>query len=111
MFWFTISVIGLWFGVAWAFVGVMHAKVLYERGDLGVFWLVTILPLAIVGLLLDFVFNQALGWLIFGRWPWHRWRPLFTSRVKWERANASGWRLKVAMWWQRQLNRIDAGHV
>jgi hypothetical protein len=97
-----------WFTLMGSFVLVMRAKrLMKEEGDLSLFWLVNILPWAVVGLLLDLAFNLTAGTIMYMELPREL---LFTARTK-RHMNSDGWRLDVAEFWKRQLNQIDPGHV
>lgn len=102
-----VTAVALWFAVHWAFVAVMHAKAMRERGDLRTYWLVMLLPLAAVGLVLDCAFNLTFGTLMFRELPREL---LFTSRCK-RHFRGDGRRKRLAGWWARQLNTFDPGHV
>jgi hypothetical protein len=97
----------LWFGVTGIYVLVMHAKSLRETGGLSTFWMVNILPWAVVGLLLDVAFNVTFGTLMFRELPREL---LFTSRVQ-RHYMTDGSRGRMAAFWARQLNQIDATHI
>lgn len=97
----------IWFGVTGIYVLVMHAKSLRETGGLSTFWMVNILPWAIVGLLLDVVFNLIFGTVMFREFPREL---LFTSRVQ-RHYRTEGSRGRMAEFWARQLNQIDATHI
>lgn len=97
-----------WFTLMGSFVLVMRAKrMLADGGELSLFWLVNILPWALVGLVLDAAFNATAGTIMYLELPREL---LFTSRTKRHRDD-EGWRGDVARWWKRQLNQIDPGHV
>lgn len=95
-----LAAIALWFGVHWAFVGLMYAKTL----KLTLYWKVMLAPLAVIGFALDVAFNVVFGTLMFRELPHEL---LFTDRVK--RHFADGDRL--AAWWARNLNLVDPGHI
>jgi hypothetical protein len=101
-----LAVVGLWFGVHWAFVAVMHAKAV--RAQLSLYWKVMIYPLAAIGLVLDVAFNVVFGSLMFLELPREL---LFTSRCKRHFRGSTGRRQRLAAWWGRQLNAFDPGHV
>lgn len=99
--------IAIWLGVHWAYVAVMHAKAVHERGELTIYWRVMLLPLAVVGLLLDVAFNLTFGTLMFRELPREL---LFTARCQ-RHVRGVGRRRPLALWWARQLNQFDPGHV
>lgn len=109
--WLAVSLVGLWFSVTFVFVGVMHARVLYERDELTLFWRVHILPWAILGVFLDGAFNFTFGWVMFREWPWDTGEILFSGRVQWHVRHSHNWRYALALFWGRQLNAIDPGHI
>ena len=106
--WLIVSLVGLWVSVIWAFVATMHAKALNESGTLTLFWKVHILPLALIGVVLDFAFNMTFGTIMFREVPHEL---LFTSRVKRHFRESNGRRLRLAGFWRTQLNLMDPGHV
>ena len=101
------AIVGLWFVVHWAFVAVMHAKAVKERGAITTYWLVVLLPLVVLGLVLDLAFNLTFGSVLFRELPREL---LFTSRCK-RHIGGTGSRQRMAAFWQRQLNQFDPGHV
>lgn len=103
------AVIG-WFVLAGAFVLVVHAQKLRRQGRLTPFWYAHVLPWAVVGIALDVAFNLLVGWILFAESPIPReW--LFSDRVTRHFLDSSGWRESQAVWWARQLNAIDPGHI
>lgn len=48
-----LTAVAVWFAVHWAFVAVMHAKAVRERGALSPYWLVMMLPLSVAAVVLD----------------------------------------------------------
>ena len=105
---YALAVIaGLWLGVHWAFVAVMHAKAVKERGSLTAYWSVILLPLALAGLILDAAFNLTFGTVLYRELPREL---LFTARCK-RHIAGEGSRQRMAAFWQRQLNQFDPGHV
>lgn len=102
-----LACVGLWFGVHWAFVAVMHANAVRKRGSLSTYWLVTLLPLAVIGVLLDVAFNLTFGTLMYLELPREL---LFTARCQ-RHIRGSGRRQRLAAFWAKQLNQFDAGHI
>ena len=98
---------GIWLGVIWAYIAVMHAKAVNERTGLSLFWKVHVLPLAVVGITLDFVFNMTFGTVMFRELPHEL---LFSSRVQ-RHVRNGGKRFALAVFWARQLNTFDPGHI
>jgi hypothetical protein len=98
----ALALVGLWFAVHWAFVAIMHAKAI--RSELTLYWRVMLWPLALIGLVLDVAFNVVFGSIMFREIPREL---LFTSRVQRHAAAGSA----LALWWARQLNQFDPGHV
>lgn len=96
----------IWFGTCWSFVAVMHAKALMQRGELSKFWKVNLAPLAVLGLLLDAVFNVTFGTLLFHELPREL---LFSARVQrhW-RADKGN---RMAAFWADTLNQMDHDHI
>ncbi len=102
-----LAVVGLWFGVHWAFIAVMHAKAVSERQGLSLYWKVHILPLALVGLALDAAFNLTFGTVMFRELPHEL---LFSSRVQ-RHVRSGGKRFGLATFWARTLNTFDPDHI
>jgi len=102
-----IALAALWFGVTGCFVLVMHAKKLKEAGQLNTFWTFNILPWAVIGITLDFIFNVIAGTLIFRELPREL---LFSSRVQ-RHYRSEGFRGRMAEFWANQLNAIDPTHI
>lgn len=103
----AIYAIAIWLGVHWAYPAVMAAKAAIERGSLTLYWKVNLLPLALIGVLLDFAFNYTFGWM-FLKVP----RPiLFSSTVQHWYRNGDGWRLRLARFYGRNLNVFDDSHI
>jgi hypothetical protein len=94
--------------VIWAYIAVMHAKAVNERDGLSLFWKVHVLPLALLGLLLDAAFNLTFGVLMFRELPHEL---LFSSRVQRHVSVGHGQRFGLAMFWARQLNTFDQDHI
>lgn len=99
--------VGLWLGVHWAFVAVMHARAVRKAGGLSRYWFVTLLPLTVGALVLDVLFNLTFGTLLYLELPREL---LFTTRCK-RHIEGEGRRYRMAAFWQRQLNQFDPGHV
>jgi hypothetical protein len=97
-----VAAVGLWFGVHWAFVAIMHAKAV--RSQLTLYWKVMLWPLAAIGLALDVAFNVVFGSLMFLELPREL---LFTSRCQRHAHKGS----RLALWWAKQLNAFDPGHI
>jgi hypothetical protein len=98
---------GIWLGVHWSFVAVMHANAVRKRGELSTYWLVMLLPLAVVGLLLDVAFNLTFGTVMYLELPREL---LFTARCQ-RHFRGERWRQRLAAFWAKQLNAFDSGHV
>lgn len=94
----------LWLGVCWSFVAIMNAKRVLNTEGLSLFWKVTLVPLAVIGLVLDAVFNLTFGTAMFLELPREM---LFSARV--QRHYLKGSRL--AAWWKVQLNLFDEHHI
>lgn len=107
--WFVVGIVG-WFTLAGAFILVMHAKFLMEKGMLTLFWKVHVLPWLAIGLVLDIGFNLIFGWIVFAESPLPR-ELTFSSRVQRHYRFSDGWRERVAVFWATQLNAIDPGHI
>jgi hypothetical protein len=103
----VLSATVLWFGVHWAFVAVMHAKAIERAQGLTLYWRVILYPLAAIGLTLDAAFNLTFGTLMFRELPHEL---LFTARCQ-RHARGAGRRQRLALWWARQLNQFDTGHI
>ena len=92
----------------WLFTGGIHAKGMWERGQLNNFLKWSYAPLVFLVLLLDITFNLIFGTLFFREVP-REW--LFTNRVKRHIKTSRRRDLTVAMYWAGVLNSIDPGHV
>lgn len=104
-----LTAVAVWLGVVWAYIAVMHAKAVNERSGLSLFWKVHVLPLAVVGLVLDGVFNLTFGTLMFRELPHEL---LFSARVqRHARRQPADRRRDLAMFWARQLNTFDSEHI
>lgn len=104
-----LTAVAVWLGVHWSYLAVMHAKAVFERQGLSLYWKVHILPLAVVGLGLDLLFNVVFGTLMFRELPHEL---LFSSRVQRHvRRQPADWRRDLAMFWARALNTFDADHI
>jgi hypothetical protein len=107
-FWLLVSVVGLWFSVVIAFVTVMHAKAIIERGeDIHWFFGAPVLALGGLGLVLDVVFNWTIGCVIYHERP-HEWT--FTARCKRHKRKSFGWRQERALWWCAEMSKYDKTH-
>lgn len=105
---YALALVALWFGVTGCFVLVIHAKKLRDAGQLSLFWTVNVLPWAVLGLVLDAVFNVLAGTLMFFEVPRET---LFSSRVERHFRHSDGWRNRLAVFWAKQLNAIDPIHI
>ena len=106
--WLAVSIAGLYTGLVWAYVAVMHAKAVLERGE-QIHWVFKgpLYLLLAIGLPLDIAWNVIAGTLMFQELP----RELtFTSRLKRWKAEG-GRRGQRARWWAAELNKFDPGHV
>jgi hypothetical protein len=99
-----ILLIAIWLGVHWSFMALMYAKTL----PLSLYWKVHVYPLALIGIVLDVLFNLIFGTLMFRERP-HEW--LFTDRIQRHFNTSSGRRHWLASFWARNLNLVDPGHV
>jgi hypothetical protein len=107
----VVSLLGaLWFGVHWCYVLAMGAKAAYEKGALTTYWMVMLAVPLVVGVILDFVFQFTVGWVVFVETPF-RGGALFSGRVKYHFRNSDGWRLKLSKFWARNLNVFDPTHI
>lgn len=94
----------LWFGTVWSFVAVMNAKRLRIASRLTTFWYIHLMPLAVIGLVGDALFNILFGSVMFVERP-HEW--LFSDRVQ-RHYRTEGWRGRMAGFWAKNLNAVDA---
>lgn len=100
----------VWFGVHALYVVVTSAKAAMESGALTLYWKVMLFPAAALGLVLDFVFQFTFGWLMFLETPF-RGGLLFSGRVKHHFRYSYGWRLRLALFFAKQLNTFDPFHI
>lgn len=110
MFTTALLAAGLWFSVHTLYVVATSAKSAYEAGTLTLYWKVMLLPAALLGVALDFVFQFTFGWLMFLETPF-RGGALFSGRVKHHFRYGDGWRLKLAVFFARNLNVFDPTHI
>jgi len=96
------------FLAVWLFTGGIHAKGMFERGQIDPFLLRMYLPLLFVVLELDVTFNATWGTFIYRELP-REW--LFTTRTKRHITESKGRQLDAAKRWAFRLNAIDPGHV
>lgn len=99
------AVLVVWLGVHWSYVAIMAAKA--SRSILTPYWYVMLVPLVLVGFVLDIVFNLTFGWMFLER-PHEL---MFSSRVQRHFRQSVGWRKRLAIFWARNLNVFDAGHI
>ncbi len=110
LLWTALSVAGLWLVMMLLFIAVMHCKLILELEDrqLSLFWKVHIVPFAVIGVILDVVFNLTIGTVMFMELPKEL---LFTSRCKRHKHESPiGWRRDLAWFACKQLDQIDPGH-
>ncbi len=104
----ALSIAAFWLALVASFVAVMHGKRLIEDGGLSLFWRANLWPLAVIAFALDFVFDLVFGHLMFLDLRWHT---LFSNRVQWHYRRSGGWRFRLAVWWAKNLNQVDPGHI
>lgn len=104
---YLLATLAVWFGVHWSYLAVMHAKAVFERQGLSLYWKVHVLPLAVIGLALDAAFNVVFGTLMFREFPREL---LFSNRVQ-RHVRNGGKRFALAAFWARTLNTFDADHI
>lgn len=101
-----LAAVAVWFGVNTIYVVAMAAKAALASGRLTLYWKVMLAPAAVLGVVLDFVFQFTFGWLMFLETPF-RGGPMFSGRVQYHYSNSSGWRKRLARFWARNLNVFD----
>lgn len=104
----AIYAIAIYLGVHWAYVLVMGAKARLKT--LTKYWIAILLLPAIVGLVLDVLFQFTFGWVMFLETPF-RGGLMFSGRVQHHYRHSDGWRRRLAGWWARQLNVFDENHI
>lgn len=104
------TVVAVWFGVHTIYPLAMTVKEAYEAGRLTKYWIVMLVPVLVLGLVLDFVFQFTFGWLMFVETPF-RGGVFFSGRVQHHYRNSDGWRRDLAGFWARNLNVFDATHI
>lgn len=97
----------LWSTLVACFISSMYVHKLRREGTLTLFWLASMVIPATAGVALDALLNLTAGTVLFLELPREL---LMTQRVQ-RHVNESSGKSRVAMWWARQLNVIDAGHV
>jgi hypothetical protein len=102
-----------YFTLMGAYVIATHAKKVMADGQkLGKFWMISLAPQVIAGLVLDFLFNVVIGTIIFEELPKLREKELmFSSRVQRHVRESDGKRKERALWWAKQLNLWDPTHI
>ncbi len=106
------ALFALWLFMVWTFPSMVQAKRMYKEGRLIGFWRRWLIPLAILFLIADFLFNVTFGSAMFKELP--KWRDkefMFTSRVQRHVDYSSGRDLATAMIWAQRLNAVDPGHI
>lgn len=106
--WLVVSLALIWYAVMILFIAAMHAKVVSRGPGLTLFWKVHTYPMAALGILLDAVFNLTFGTVMFAEIPREL---LFSTRVERHFRKGGDWRHLLALWWARQLNQMDPGHI
>jgi len=107
--WSAVGVVAGFYLLIGSFIIVMRAKAIRDEGaKITLFWRVGVWPWAIIGVALDVAFNVVAGTVMFLELPHEI---MFTSRSKRHVREAKGWRLAIALFWQKQLNQISPGHV
>ena len=105
------------FVAVWLFTGGIHAKQMYEVGEIDSFLKWMYAPLVVVVILVDVFFNATWGTIIYRELP-KEW--LFTTRTKrhyYTQIPPEGMapkmyqRYQAAQRWAYRLNAIDPGHV
>jgi len=113
LFWTLVSLAGLWMATMIFFIAIMHCKKLLDdqTEEFTLFWKIHIVPIGIVGVVLDILFNIFIGSVIFLERPHEL---LFTARCarhkRYVLGQAVTWRMRLARFMCRQLNQIDPGH-
>lgn len=95
----------------------MNAKRIFTEHPDNYFWNIHTLPLALIEIVLDVLFNAVFGTVMFLELPQYQdreWR--FSWRVQRHVDNAifgstTTWRHSVAIWWAKQLNVVDSAHI
>lgn len=112
----------IWFGAMWGFLAVMNAKRIFTEHQGNTFWEIHTLPLALIAVVLDVLFNLLFGTVMFLELPKYfakEW--LFSWRVqrhveaymhgKVVDGKSATWRQKLALFWGKQLNIVDPRHI
>lgn len=108
--WAALSTCGVFLAVNWLYVLVMAAKAAMERGTLTPYWTAVLSIAAVIGVVLDFVFQFTFGWLMFAETPF-RGGLMFSGRVQHHFRHGAGWRKALAGFWARNLNVFDPDHI
>lgn len=99
--WFMKIVLGLW--LLWVFyLAVMNIKRVKDMGKLGKVALILGMPVLIVGMTLDVLANLIVFTILLAEPPrWGEWT--VTARLKRRHIAETGWRKKVAAWFETEL--------
>lgn len=99
--WAMKIVLGLW--LLWVFyLAVMNIKRVKDMGKLGKVALTLGMPVLIVGVVLDVLANLIVFTVLLAEPPrWGEWT--VTSRLKRHHVAETGWRKKVAAWFETEL--------
>jgi hypothetical protein len=106
--WTLAGLAALWYGTFYAYVLVMAARAVRDRGELTGFHKAMFGPVLLVAWPLDVLFNVIHGTWMFRELP-REW--LFTTRCQRHVVGTDARRRRMALFWRRQLNPFDEGHV
>lgn len=108
---FLLVLVWIWVSIIWLYPAGMHAKKARKDGRLTKFWVVNLYPMMAYATVCDVAFQYTFGWMFFDLFHLGAWHPaitpLFSGRVQWHCDRSTGWRLKLALWWAKQLNVFD----
>jgi ABC-type dipeptide/oligopeptide/nickel transport system permease component len=105
-----IAVLLLW-GLALFYFAVMNIKRVRDRGELTKFMLIIGLPMLWIGLILDLLVNVFIFSILFLEVPQE---PLVTGRLKRHKYHGTGWRHRLALFWEKHIDPFDdkpGGHI
>lgn len=107
--WWPMYAAAAWVLLVNFFSSTMHAKQMIRRGDRPApAFLIPILIGAAIGYVEDVLLNVVVGSIIFWELP-QEW--MFSDRVQRHVDESVGKYHSRAVWWGRELNKFDAGHI
>jgi hypothetical protein len=107
---FAVAFLVLWL-LAVFYFAVMNIKRVRDRGELTPFMYAIGFPMLWIGLVLDLLANVLVFTVLFLELPRE---PLVTGRLKRHKYHGTGWRHRLALFFERHLDPFDdkpGGHI